>query len=189
MAHLLAFRFQISAPRLMGRRDAVYALGHNNPRVFQSFDLIRIIRHQAHARYPQMPQNRPRQRVIPQVALKPELFVRLHSIGAMILQLIGAQFVHQPDTAAFLMLANDETSPLTGNLPERDLELSPAIAPQAVENVSRQALRVDAQQRWRPVVHVTHLQNYGLLDSRCRRLRNSTAFKTVDPEQSVLGGK
>ena len=168
----------------MGCRNAGYAFGHNDSRFFESSHLIRIIRHQAHARNRQMPKDCARQRVIPQIALEPELFVRLHRIGAAVLQFIGAQFVHQPDPPAFLELVDDEPAPLGGNFAEGDFELGPAIASQAMENVSGQALRMDAQQRRRPIVHVAHLQDYGFLDARLRRARGGgrAAFKTANPK-------
>jgi hypothetical protein len=157
--HLLAFGFQISPPGFMRRRDAGHAFRHHDSRVFESFDFIGIVRHQAHARNPQMPQNRPGQRVTPQVALEPELFVCFHRIGAVILQLISAQLVHQADTAAFLVFVDDQASPLSRNRMQRDLELRPAIAPQTMKDVSGQALRMDAQKRGRPVVNVTRPSN------------------------------
>ncbi len=131
-----------------------------------------------------MAQDGARQGIIAQIALKPELLVGFHGIGAVILELVGAQFVHQADATAFLVLVNNDAAALSGNLPERDIELSPAIAPQTVKDVSGQALRVDSQQRRRPIIHVAHGQHYGLFDTTA-----CPSLKAINAEQSVLSWK
>ena len=89
----------------------------------------------------------PGQFVVAQVALKAELFVGFDRVGAVVLQLIGAEFVEQPDAAAFLVLVNQQAGAFLRDAFERDLELRAAIAAQAVEDVAREALRMDAHQR------------------------------------------
>ena len=63
-------------------------------------------------------------------------------------------------------------------------ELRPAVAPEAVEDISRQTLGVDTEQRRELAMDVAHRQDYGFFNSIA-----GTAFKPENAEQSVLGRK
>lgn len=85
MPHLLALGLEINPARFMLFRDARDAFGHFDARILQRLDLIRVIRHQPHARNAEMPQDRAGQGIVAQVALEAELFVGLDGIGAAVL--------------------------------------------------------------------------------------------------------
>jgi hypothetical protein len=53
-----------------------------------------------------------------------------------------------------------------------------------MENIAREALRMDAQQRGRRCVHVSHAQRHGLFHAVPH-----ASFETEDPEKPVLGRK
>ena len=92
-----------------------------------------------------MPQNRSRQRITAEIALKTELFVGLHGIGALILQLICAQLVHQADAPAFLMLVDNQASAFGRDCAQRDFQLRAAVAAKAMKDVACQTLRMNPQ--------------------------------------------
>ena len=67
---------------------------------------------------------------------------------------------------------------------ERQFQLRAAIATQAVENVARQALRMDPHQRRLGRLDVAHLQHHGFF-----RLRAVHALKPQNPEVPEAAGK
>src|SRR5215471_21365812 len=93
------------------------------------------------------PQDLPRQKITAQVGLETEPLIRFHGIRALILQLVSAQLVQQPDAPAFLKLVNQNPALLLRDLLDRQLELLPAIATQAMKHVACQTLRVNPYQR------------------------------------------
>ena len=184
VAHFLAFRFEVTAPGFVGLGDARHAFDDLDSCFFERFHLVRIVRHQADASDAEVPQNRPRERIIPQIAFEAELLIGFDRIGALILQLIGSEFVHEPDTAALLLLVNDQSAAFTGNLFESDFELGAAIATKAVKDVAGQTLGMDPQQRGLTAAHIAHFEDSGLLESITR-----SAFEAVDAEEPVFGRK
>jgi hypothetical protein len=68
---------------------------------------------------------------------------------------------------------------------QRQFKLRAAIAAQAVEDVARQALRVNAhQRRQRAVRHIAHFQDHGLFQAVL-----VAAFKSIDSKVSKPGWK
>ena len=67
--------------------------------------------------------------VVAQVAIEAQPLVGFHRVGALILQLIGAQLVEQPDAAAFLMFVDQQPAP------------SSAMARSAISSCARQSQR------------------------------------------------
>ena len=122
--------------------------------------------------------------VVAQVAVEPELLVGFDGVRALVLQFVGAQFVEQPDAAAFLEFVDQQSPPFLRDAGKSDFELRPAIAAQAVEHIPRQALRMDPHQRRRSVCEVTHFEHHGFLRAVARG-----GFKAEDPEHAELGGK
>ena len=75
-----------------------------------------------------------------------ELEVRLDRVEAFLLQLVRAQLVEQADPAALLRHVQEHAVLLCGDAPKREVELLAAVAAQRVEDVPREALRVDADE-------------------------------------------
>src|ERR1022692_2327040 len=120
---------------------------------------------------------------ISQVGFKAQALVGLHGVGAFILQFVGAQLVQQADAAPLLMLVDQQSAALFGDHVQRQFKLCAAIAAQAVENVAREALRVNAhQRRQRTVRHIAHLQHDGFFQAVIE-----AAFKSVDSKVSKPG--
>jgi hypothetical protein len=177
MSHFLAFGFQVAAAGFVGFSNAGYALNDLNSRFFQRFDLVRIIRHQADAGDSEVPKDCPGQGIIPQITFKAELFVGFDSIGALILQLIGSKFVHEPDATALLLLVDNQSPAFASNLFESDFELGSAVATKAVKDIAGQALGMDPEQWGLATADVAHFEDGCLFDAILR-----TAFKAMNAE-------
>jgi hypothetical protein len=74
------------------------------------------------------------------------MLIRFHGIHAAILKLIGAQFVHQSDTAAFLGKIEQYPCGSGGDLSQRQFQLRPAVASLRSKYIARKALGVNAHQ-------------------------------------------
>ena len=84
--------------------------------------------------------------VVAKVGRKAELQVRVDGVEPVLLELVGAQLVEQPDPAALLREIEQDAGALALDHRQRRLELLAAIAAQRVEDVARQALGVDAHE-------------------------------------------
>src|SRR5260221_13414602 len=87
-------------------------------------------------------------------------------VGALILQLVSAQLVEQTDSAASLVLVDEDSPVLSRDALQSQLQLRPAIAAQAMEDVSGETLRVDPQHRRRVAGQGSSGQNHCLLHGR-----------------------
>src|SRR5581483_619359 len=84
--------------------------------------------------------------VSPQVNAKPEQFVGLDGVGALVLQGVGANLIDDADAAPLLLLVNDHARPFVRNHAHCGMKLSPAVALDRAEHVARQTLRVNARE-------------------------------------------
>ena len=115
---------------------------------------------------PKESQNLPGQLVVAQIRLETQPLVGFHGIGALILQFVGAQLVKQADSAAFLMLVDQQPAAFVGDPLERQFKLRAAIAAQAMEDIAGQALRMDPHQRRRVAGETSPIQHDRLFDGR-----------------------
>jgi hypothetical protein len=137
-----------------------------------------------------MAQDGARELVVAEVALKSQLFSGFDRIGAEILQLVGAEFVHQADASAFLEFVNDDSAAFGGNVSKRDFELGAAITAKAVEYVAGEALRVNAhERRGGGAADIPHNECGGFFDVGAPLGCAEVAFEAVDTELSVFGGE
>jgi two-component system, LytTR family, sensor kinase len=107
-----------------------------------------------------MAQDRARQLILTKVRFKSKLLVRLHGVGALILQLVGPQLVEQPNAPAFLLLIDQQTPALGCDRLERHFQLCPAIAAQTVEHVAGQALGMNTHQGRLAATEIAHAQHH-----------------------------
>ncbi len=184
MPHLLPLGTQIVRGRFQRLDHRRNPLRHAHAGLLQSLDLLRIVGHQPHRPQPEVPHHGRGSLVAPQIRLETKLFVRLHGIRAVILQLIGAQLVEQPDPAAFLVLVNQQAPALARDGLQCQLQLGAAIAAQAVEHVSREALRMNPHQRRIAVLQVAHLERHDFFCFAARCIG-----EPVDPEVPETAGE
>ncbi len=174
----------------MRRDDARNALRHPDSGVLERGDLLGIVRQQAHALDLEIAQNLGGHAIVAQVGLETQAFVGFHRVGAAVLQFVGPQFVQQADAAPLLVLVNQQPAAFFGDQVQRQLQLRPAIAPQTVEHVAGQALRVDAdQRRLAPRGHLAHPQDHALLHLTFPRLGVIGSFEAINAEMAESAGE
>ena len=78
--------------------------------------------------------------------MKPERLVGLHRVLALVLQLVGAHLVQEPDAASLLPEVDEDAAPRSGDDRERLGELISAVAALRPEHVARETLRVHPHQ-------------------------------------------
>src|SRR6185437_6726364 len=194
MPHLFALGLQVALEGWFGghiRRDALDNLDAHR---LQRRHLLRIVGDQADGFHAHHLQHRCRQLILPAIRSIAKLQVRLNGIQPLVLQFVRLELRHQANTAALLGLVEQNAGACIRNRGQRQLQLLPAVAAQRVEDVSRQALRVDAH-NGRCGLHVAHHQRNRRLDSlRWRRKRviaglriSHHAFKPEDAELTPPG--
>jgi hypothetical protein len=190
MTHLLALCFEIVPAGFVGAGDTGNALGDHHARGFQSTHFVGIIREQADRIHSQMPQDGAWQMVTSQVALEAKLLVGLDGIGAVILELIGTDLVHESDAPAFLQFIDDQAAPFAGYFFQSDLELSAAIAAQAVKDVAGEALGMNSHKRsWPLMPDVSHDECDRFFKTGAAIGHVEAALEAVDAERPVFGGE
>src|SRR5690242_18455554 len=91
------------------------------------------------------------------VGFEAELDVGLNGVEALVLQFVSAKFRHEPDAATFLLLVNKDAGAFFCDAVHGELELLAAVAAKGAEDVSGEALRVNAH-HGRCGVNVSHDQ-------------------------------
>ena len=117
------------------------------PVAVQPHPLGRVVGQQPHRADPQVDQDLGADSVISGIGGQPELEVGVHGVFAGVLQLVGLQFVHQPDAAALVAAhVQHHAAPLPSDHRQRGIELGSAVATTGAEHVTGQALGVHAHQ-------------------------------------------
>ena len=84
--------------------------------------------------------------VVAQVGREAEALVRLDRVQALVLEVVGAELVHEADAPPLLAHVDDDAAPLLVDPLQGRLELVAAVAAQRPEDVAGQALGVDADE-------------------------------------------
>jgi len=194
MPHLFPLHAQILLEAILRRHFSRYPLGHAHAGRFQRRHLLGIVRDQPHRLHAHRAQDTRGQLKSPAVRVKPKLKIGLNRVQSLILQFVGAQLRHQPDAAPLLLLVDQNACARLDDLVQRQLQLQTAIAPQRVEHIARQALRMNAHQRGRRV-DIAHHQGHSLFALRrrptavARCFRILRALKAENAEVSPPRGK
>jgi len=124
-----------------------HSFDHLDSSRLESFEFLRIVRHEPHTGDAEVPEHGGAQRVIPVIGFKSELMIRLDGVVTRILKLIRKEFVHQADAAPFLELINQDSRSHVRNALQREFKLLATIASFRPEDVAGQALGMDANER------------------------------------------
>ena len=127
-------------------RLARHSFDHLNSVRFKLTDLVGIVREQTDAVHPECSQGGGGETVIPRIGGESQVLICFHSIHTPILQLVSAQFIHEPDTTALLRKIKKKTRAGGGDLSQRQLQLSAAVAALRSQDVARKALGMNANQ-------------------------------------------
>ena len=143
MAELIPLGVEV-APVL--RRSGATSIGTCSttvsPKPSMPVELPRVVREDADRGQPEVGEDLVADAVVARVGREAELDVRLDRVEALLLQLVGAELVQQPDPAPLLGHVEEHAAALARDLRERLLELLAAVAAQRVEDVAGEALGV-----------------------------------------------
>ncbi|CWO97868.1 Uncharacterised protein [Neisseria meningitidis] len=122
------------------------AFDHVNPSIFQGLDFFGVVGQQFDRADAQIFVDRLRQTEIAGIDGQPECQIGFNRIHTLVLQMIGADFVNQPDAASFLTQIDDDAAPLCLYRPHGRFKLRSAVAFSREQRIARQAFGVDARQ-------------------------------------------
>jgi hypothetical protein len=182
--HLVFLSAQIKFRVMTRPWPAGNAFHHAKPSAFKLLNFIWIIRQQSQLANAQRLQRLRRKFVIPRIRRKSKFAVRLHSIKPVILQLVCLQFIDQPNPAPLLWQIKQNARRLFRDLPQRKLQLRPAIASLRSKHIPSQTLRMHPHQRRLPICLLSSPQR----PARCpaqltTQNRNSLLPRTpLDPD-------
>jgi hypothetical protein len=130
------------------------------------------------------------------VGAETELLVGFDGVKTLVLELVGAELGHEADAAAFLVFVEKDAGALLGDEAEGEVELVVAVAAEGVEDVSGEALGVDADERGDALagggggVEVTHGEGDGRVDAlETGGGGRGDGFEAEDTEVSPAGGE
>src|SRR5215212_3864553 len=106
--------------------------------------LARVVREDADRRQAEVVQDLVPDPPLPCVGWKAELEIRLDGVEPAFLELVGLQLVEQADAAALLRHVEEDAAFLVRDPAQGEVELLAAVAPQRVEDVAGQTLRMVA---------------------------------------------
>ena len=128
---------------VVGVRRERHPLGDSDPEVLQAGGLGGVVGHQAHRGDPEVAQDLGRGAVVARVGGQAQVEVGVDRVAPAVLELVGLQLGDQADAAALVAAEVDHHSPALGDDPGEGLvELGPAVAPLAAEDVTGEALAV-----------------------------------------------
>lgn len=117
--------------------------GDLQPGALQADDLISVVRQQAYPAQAEVPEYQGPEPVVSRIRRTARFLVRLEGVEALILKVVGLQFVQKPYAANFLLHVDENAFALLGDTLQRSFQLLPAITPQGIEGVTRQASGVN----------------------------------------------
>src|SRR5687767_11812096 len=142
MAHLQSLRVEVRRVRRARRGLERDALGDLEP--VQGHELVRIVREQADAPHAEVREDLHADPVLALIRPEAEPLVRLDRVEALVLQLVGAKLVHEPDATALLPEIQKHAAALGRDALERGRHLLAAIAAKRPEDIAGEALRMHA---------------------------------------------
>lgn len=117
-----------------------HPLGNGHARLGQGIDLARVVGHQSQAVDAHMLEHRYAEVVAAHVGSETKALVSFYGVGALVLQMVGANFVEQTDTAPFLAQVEQNAATLFGDALEGFLQLIAAVAAHGKQRIAGQAL-------------------------------------------------
>src|SRR5437867_3388929 len=156
MPELVALRAQVLPVGFVGRDLDRHALGDVQAVALQPDDVLRVVGEQPEVLHAQIHEDLGADPVVAQIGLEAERCIGLDRVLPLVLELVGAHLVEQPDALPFLAHVNENTAPLGLDDRQRLLELEPAVAPARVEDVADQTLGVDADEHRGGPRHLPH---------------------------------
>ena len=194
MPHLVALGFEVALEGGFGGDGGGDTLDDGDACGFERGDLLGIVGDEADAVDAELAKDGGGEFELAVVGAEAEAFVGFDGVETLVLQFVGAELGHEADAAALLLFVEQDAGALTGDEAEREVELVMAVAAEGVEDVSGEALGVDADQRRGFGVEVAHGERDGVFDLAAVGVgvevaRLGEAFKAEDAEVSPAGGE
>jgi len=167
VAHLFAFGFEVV--RVVDRLgdDGGDAFDDADAGLFEGFDLFGVVGHEADGGNLKLLENFGGEFKDAAVCFVAEFEIGFDGVAALILEFVGAEFGHKTDAAALLLLIEENAGSGRGDGGEGEFELLPAVTTERVEDVTGEALGVNADDGWSGV-DVAHDKCDGGLDAAGR---------------------
>ena len=144
VAHFFAFGFEVEGVVGGFGDEGGEAFGDADPVLLEGGDLFGIVGDEADCGDVEEPEDFGGELEVAAVGGVAEFEVGFDGVAAVVLELVGAEFGHEADAAAFLLLVEEDAAAGFGDGGEGELELLAAVAAEGVEDVSGEALGVDA---------------------------------------------
>ena len=193
MAHFIALGFEVALEGGFAGDGGGDALDDGDAGGFEGGDLLGVVGDEADAGDAELAKNGGGEFELAIVGAEAEALVGFDGVEALVLQFVGAELGHEADAATLLLFVEQDAGTLGGDEAQREVQLVMAVATQGVEDVSGEALGVDADQG-RAIAQIAHGEGDGVLDGaaigvRVQVARLGEAFKAVDAEVSPAGGE
>jgi hypothetical protein len=169
-----------------GRNFTGNPLAHANSGAFEGRDFVGIVREKANLPDAKGAKDLGRHEEFALVGLKTKALIGLDGIETAVLQGVGLEFRHQSNSAAFLLLIDQNARTFLGDHGERHFQLLPAIATQGTEDVSGEALRVNSNQR-RTALDIAHDQRNRIFRLGGRDAEGKAMNEEMPPARGELG--
>lgn len=199
--HLFLLGFEVSLEGGFCGNLGGDAFGDGDADGFERFDFFRIVGDEANGGEAEHFEDCGGEFVLAAVGEVAKLEIGFDRVEALILQFVSLEFSHEADSAAFLVLVEQDTGACVSNGGEGEFKLLAAITPKRVEDVAGEALGVDADDRgFRSGLgrnDVAHNESNCRLDASCGRgdcvvaglWTGDDAFEPEDTELSPACGE
>mmetsp|Transcript_45417 Transcript_45417/g.108966 ORF Transcript_45417/g.108966 Transcript_45417/m.108966 type:complete len:270 (+) Transcript_45417:125-934(+) len=190
VAHPLHLRAQVLDVVRVGYCLGGDALCDAQPVAREPRELLGVVGHEAHVADAQGHEDLRARAILARVDRQAQLGVGVERVRAALLQRVGVHLGAQPDAAPLLPAqVEHDTVAVVLDCLQRGLELRPAVASQAAEDVAGAALRVHAHERGARREREGRLVSrvVGRLDERDVLDAVDEALEAVRHEEAVLG--
>src|SRR5579884_594296 len=155
MTQLLSFCSQICSRMCARLRFAGNTLDHSHAGSFERGDLLRIVGDESDFTHTHCSEDSRRQFELAMVSLKAESLVGFDGVESLVLKFVGLELGDKSDASTFLLFVKQNSCPGIGDHSQSEFELLSAVTAQRMEDVSREALGMNANQRRRGM-NVSH---------------------------------
>src|SRR5262245_14796345 len=155
MAKFVALRAEVARVLVVRRLHDGNALAEPQIVPLESNHLARVVRDRPNRLEADVEQDLRADAVVAEIGLEAELLIRLDGVGTAVLKLVRLQLVEQADAAPLLIEVDDHAASFLGNHLHGFVELPAAVAAKRMEHVTREALRVNANEHILAVARIS----------------------------------
>ena len=128
VAHFFVLGLEVALEGWFAGDGGGDALGDEDAGGFEAADFVRVVGDEADGRDLEVFEDFGGELEVAVVGFVAQLLVGFDGIGALVLELVGAELGHEADAAAFLLLVEEDAGALVGDASEGEVELVVAVA-------------------------------------------------------------